>query len=272
MTMMAPTTTEASSADLLENIKSLGALLDDIEGVRKANSNRIGALERRYGYAFPHLTQIGEKVAALEHDVELELKRFWRKHPLYQWSSRVPGLKDGKLIARLIAQVGDPSLRAVGHWEKSEQPDGTTNRQYVVDEYVERTAAQLRAYCGHGDPEKSKPQKGATQTDLFECGNPKAKVRAYLIGAQFKRTTGSEKSGSRSPYRDLYEHWRERYADHVHASPCVRCGPSGHPAPSGSPWSKAHQDAAAVRNVTKAFLNDLHAAAVTVRAANGRVS
>lgn len=254
-----------SSAVLLENIKSIGALLDDLEGVRKANASRIGALERRHGYPFPHLTEIAAKVAALEHDVELELKRFWRQHPLYAWSTGVPGIKDGKLIARLIAEIGDPSLRAVGHWEKAELPDGTTDREWVIDGYEERTAAQLRAYCGHGDPERSRIAKDATQAELFARGNPNAKVRAYLIGAQFKRTVGGEKSGSRSPYRDLYEQWRARYEVHVHAAPCVRCGPSGHPAPAGSPWSKAHQDAAAIRNVTKAFLNDLWAAARVAR-------
>jgi hypothetical protein len=62
-------------------------------------------------------------------------------------------------------------------------------------------------------------------------------------------------------YRQLYDDARRRYAAHTHAAPCIRCGPSGRPAAVGSPWSKAHQHAAALRLVGKTILRDLWRAA-----------
>lgn len=61
----------------------------------------------------------------------------------------------------------------------------------------------------------------------------------------------------RSPYRDTYEAARATYVDRVHATECVRCGPSGKPAQIGSPWSDGHQHAAALRLVGKEILRDL---------------
>lgn len=244
-------------AALLENIKSLGSLLDDIEGTRKANGNRIGALERRHGSSFPHLEAIHGQLAKVEHQAELELCRFWRRHPLAPWAKEIPGLGE-KLAARLIAQIGDPVQRAIGHWEKSELSDGAIHREWVIDGYEPRTVGQLLAYCGHGDPARSRIGRDASQEELFKRGNPKAKVRVYLIAAQFVRTIGdAERNAPRSPYRDIYEEWRERYAEKTHEASCVRCGPSGHPALPGSPWSKAHQMAAAIRNTGKVFLEDI---------------
>lgn len=266
MTTIASTPIPGPHAALLGNIQSLGALLDDIEATRKSNTNRIGALIRRQGGAFPHLEQIQARLAHVEHEAELELIRFWRRHPLAAWGKQVPGLGE-KLFARLIAQIGDPSIRTTGHWEVAELEDGTKQRDWIIDGHEERTPAQLRAYCGHGDPQRNgRLPNNPTQAELFARGNPQAKVRAYLIGAQFMRTVGSEKSGARSPYRDTYDHWRERYANQTHEHPCIRCGPSGHPAAAGTPWSLNHQKHAAIRNTVKQFLNDLHAAALATRA------
>lgn len=218
--------TTATSA--LDTIRTLGELLDDIERVRIANGNRIAALEREHGSALPHLDVVQKQLAAVEHLAELELKRAWRKHPLAPWAKDIPGAGE-KLVARLIAVIGDP-----------------TERENV---------AKLWAYCGHGDPQR-KRAKGMGQAELFKMGNPHAKKRVYLLAAQFVKTVNP-----RSPYRDVYEQARERYADRLHESPCVRCGPSGHPAPAGSPWTLAHQHAAALRYVGKQFLKDLWIAA-----------
>jgi hypothetical protein len=38
-----------------------------------------------------------------------------------------------------------------------------------------------------------------------------------------------------SPYRQVYEQGRPRYADALHAQPRVRCGPRGTPAPNRQP-------------------------------------
>ncbi len=50
---------------------------------------------------------------------------------------------------------------------------------------------------------------------------------------------------------------KEAVADKTHTVECVRCGPSGKPAQPGSPWSKGHQHAHALRVVGKEILRDL---------------
>ena len=214
----------------LDAIRMLGRLLDDLERLRIANGNRIGALERERGDAFPHLRVAQEYLEKAEHAAELELKRAWRRHPLHAWSREPQQKGAGEvLMARLIACIGDPA----------ERPN----------------PAKLWAYCGHGDPARAGAvPKGAIQEELFKRGNPEAKKRVYLLAAQFRRTPGCY-------YRGIYDDARAKYADRVHAKDCKRCGPSGHPAKAGSPWSLAHQDAAALRLVGKTFLKDLWCAA-----------
>lgn len=223
---------------LLDTIKTLGELLDDLESVRIANSNRIAALERDYGDALPHLDVIQKQAATTEHLAHLELVRAWRKHPLAPWAKSIAGLGE-KSVARLVAIIGEPSVKQTG------EP---------------RTVAELRAYCGHGDPARRRA-KGMTQEELFRLGNPRAKTQVWLIATGFVKQNGEPDSlgreRPRSPYRDVYEEARERYADRLHEAPCVRCGPSGHPALPGSPWSDAHKHAAALRFVGKRFLLDL---------------
>lgn len=212
-----------TSDHIYATVKTLGRLLDDLERVRIMNSNRIAALEREYGSSLPHLSEIGHQVSAVEHEAELELKRAWRQHPLAPWAKEIKGCGE-KLVARLIAEIGDPA----------ERPN----------------VAKLWAYCGHGDPARSQKRRGMTQEELFKQGSPVAKKRVYLLAAQFRRTPGSH-------YREVYDEARKRYADRVHAKPCVRCGPAGKPADVGTEWSLGHQDAAALRYVGKEFLKDL---------------
>jgi transposase len=204
-------------------IITLAELVDDLERTRIANDNRIGALERSFGSALPHLYVISENLRSVERQADLELRRAWRKHPLAPWAKEVSGLGE-RSMARLIAVIGDPA----------ERPN----------------PAKLWAYCGHGAPFRSKIRKGASQADLLARGNPEAKKRVWLIATQFVRN-------QKSPYRVVYDAARERYDDRVHESPCVRCGPSGSPALAGSPWSLGHQHAAAIRLVGKRFLLDL---------------
>lgn len=209
----------------LASVQMLGHLLDDLERLRIANGNRLGALEReKPGDLEPRLAVIQANLDRLEHEVELELKRAWRRHPLAVWAKPIAGAGE-VLMARLIACIGEPG----------ERPN----------------PAKLWAYCGHGDPARAGAvPKGATQEELFKRGNPEAKKRVYLLAAQFRRTPSSH-------YREIYDEARIRYADRVHEKACRRCGPSGHPAQPGSPWSLGHQDAAALRFVGKRFLKDL---------------
>lgn len=57
--------------------------------------------------------------------------------------------------------------------------------------------------------------------------------------------------------RAVYDDTRAKYADAVHAVPCVRCGPAGQPAPTDSPLSAGHQHARALRAIAKTILRDL---------------
>ncbi|MCU4183994.1 hypothetical protein K6U06_06455 [Acidiferrimicrobium sp. IK] len=63
------------------------------------------------------------------------------------------------------------------------------------------------------------------------------------------------------PYRQVYEQRRTATVDRAHQAPCVRCGPSGHPAAAGTPWSAGHQHADALRIVGKEILRDIWKAA-----------
>jgi hypothetical protein len=213
---------------LLSEIGFLGETLEDLEKTRIQIRNRIGAAERENLEPMPHLIDIAERVEALEHLAEMELKRAWRKHPLAPWAKSVRGLGE-KQIARLIAVIGDPG----------ERPN--------VD--------KLRAYCGHGDPAR-KRRKNMSQEEAMALGNPKAKLRVHLISESFVKAVAW---GSRpaSPYRIVYDERREKTKDRTHAEVCVRCGPSGKPALPGSPWSDAHKHADALRVVGKTLLKDM---------------
>lgn len=224
-TVVAKTKTDTPAPDILLTIRTLGSLLDDLERVRVMNGNRIGAMEREYGEALPHLHVIQDQLAAVEHEAELELVRAWRKHPLAAWAKTRRGVGE-KSIARLVAVIGDPADRP--------------------------NVAKLWAYCGHGDPARAGGiPKGATQEELFKRGNPKAKKQTWLIA------TSLLKAGNRG----VYDAAREKYAEAVHDKPCRRCGPAGKPAAVGSPLSDGHKHARALRATGKAFLKDLWIAA-----------
>ena len=193
----------------LDTIRTLGALLDDLEMVRVMNGNRIGALEREYGESLPHLDVIQKQVATAEHLAHLELVRAWRRHPLAPWAKEYRGVGE-KSIARLVAIIGDPAER--------DNP------------------AKLWAYCGHGDPRRRRT-KGMSQEEAFRLGNPRAKKQVWLIA------TSLLKAGN----REVYDRRREQTKERVHERPCIRCGPSGSPAAAGSPWSDGHKHADALR-------------------------
>lgn len=95
-----------------------------------------------------------------------------------------------------------------------------------------------------------------------------AKMRAFLVAESCIKQVGTDPGHSRldahgtsarrrSPYRDTYDAGRAKYAEAVHAHACERCGPSGKPAPIGSPLSDGHKHARAMRLVAKAILRDL---------------
>lgn len=241
-----PTIATPARSDLLTTIRLLGRTLDDLQKLRIQNELRIGAAKRD-GIDAPWAEQIDVGMRAVEHAAELELKRAWRRydHPAVAWAKSIPGAGE-TLMARLFSEIGDPAERP--------NPD------------------KLRAYCGHGDPARAgRVPKNATQEELFKRGNPNAKKAVWKLAYQFMRTvgtpdeaTGRSKSTGipprrvpRSPYRDIYDDRKAVTEGKLHTASCLRCGPAGHPALPGSPWSDAHRHADALRIVGKRFLVDL---------------
>jgi hypothetical protein len=231
--------------------------LDDLERVRIATENRVRALRQVKGMADSpeelRLASMVEAVAALEHGAELELKRALRKHSLGPWVKRTVGVGE-KQGARLLAAIGDPATR--------------------------RGPAQLWAYCGlhvlhpgHTNLDFQGSRAGVQQLsdtshihDVLhrqiagiaprsqrgqqDNWNATAKMRAFLVAESCIKQR-------HSPYRLVYDDGRTKYAESVHAHPCPRCGPKGHPAEIGSPLSDGHKHARAMRLVMKAILKDL---------------
>jgi len=225
---------------LLDPALALAAdVLDDIERVRIANENRLRQLTRSvedsdgelrgFGLDQSHpdvarLAALVTTLAKVEHDATLNLQRVIRRHPLYSWVKAQRGVGE-KQAARLLAAIGDP------YWN-------------TLADRPRRGPAELWAYCGYIPGQKrQRGQKSNWSTA--------AKMRAFNIAESML------KAGN----REVYDKRKAATEDRVHGEPCVRCGPSGKPAPAGSPWSAAHRHADALRVTAKALLKDLWRAA-----------
>jgi hypothetical protein len=254
---------------LADPVLALAAdVLDDLEKVRIANENRLRQLTRTaedgdgeirgFGLDESHpdvarLAALVEMLAKAEHQAELNLGRVMRRHPLGPWVAATTGIGT-KQGARLIASIGDPYMRpeVVGD-------DG------AVEPPRPRTVSELWAYCGYhvlATP-SSHPGHIALGTQETTAGvaarrvrgqkanwSGTARMRAYLVAVSCMQTPTS-------PYRKVYDDAREHHANAVHLTPCTRCGPTGKPAPEGSPLSAGHKHARALRKVAKEVLKDL---------------
>lgn len=255
-------------------------MLDDIEHVRCANENRLRTLtrphdqpdkdgrERGHGLSINHpgVVRVAALVASMKCDSDLlkelgwqrppkqrgqdcclehasikNLEKHVRDHPLWPWASAIKGL-GAKQFARLLASIGDP------YWnDLHDRP---------------RTVRELRAYAGlhvwdHpgdkcADGGKSSSVVGVApkrQRGQKSNWNEDARKRTWLIATSLLKYD--------SVYRDVYDQARIKYADTVHPTVCVRCGPAGKPAQPGSPRSAGHQHAMAIRLMMVALLKDL---------------
>ncbi|WP_280465989.1 hypothetical protein [Nocardia brasiliensis] len=252
-------------------------MVDDLESVRIANANRVRQLtrtdadkdgeERGFGLTLDHpevakLDVTVKALAAAEHDAILNLQRAMRKHPLASFQKRHKGIGE-KQLARLLATIGDP------YWnDLYERP---------------RTVSELWAYCGFHVIKTSGSQYGRDTQARNVAGTQPHTGGHTLIGNQSWNASGvapKRQRGQRSnwsedarkrvwviasampkfaggTYEQVYRAAREKYTDAVHASDCVRCGPSGKPALAGSPLSDGHKHARAVRIVAKEILKGL---------------
>jgi hypothetical protein len=125
-------------------------LLDDLEGNRIANENRLRQLtraetdsdgeERGFGLTDDHpvvarVTHLVEGLLELEKEAIANLQKIMRAHPLGPWVKRQPGIGE-KQMARLLAAIGDPYIRPV------QEKDG------VVQQPRPRSVSELWAYSG----------------------------------------------------------------------------------------------------------------------------
>lgn len=253
-------------------------ILDDMEGLWVANSNRLRTLTtaadqedadgvcRGFGLteAHPDVARLAAMVATLEQltkDATKHLEKVMRRHPLHPWVKAQKGLGD-KQTARLLAAIGDP------YWNTlHDRP---------------RTVSELWAYCGFhvlpagqkgteaqsncagrvqaGEGGGLRQELAGTQDDCAGVAprrqrgrkanwSETARKRAWLIANSVVKAGG--------PYREVYDATKDKYADAIHSTACVRCGPAGKPAQPGSPLSKAHIHARGLRAISKAVLKDL---------------
>ncbi|WP_320672358.1 hypothetical protein [Patulibacter defluvii] len=153
--------------------------LDDLEAQRIATANRLRALVTDKGMAGTapavRLAALLDHLAALEHQAALDLRRAMRTHPLAGWVAVTVGVGE-RQAARLLAAIG---------WPTAGRPN----------------PAKLWQYCGHGDPARSRRQRGARI-----AYSPTAKVRTRLIAESCMKQRSS-------PYRAVYDAERERWAD-----------------------------------------------------------
>jgi len=208
--------------------------LDDFERARIAMANRIRSLSE-IGYEDLSAQTMLNNLSKLEAEATKGLQKAITGHPLGPWVTAQAGV-GAKQAGRLLAVIGNPAWHV-----KEERP---------------RKLSELWSYCGYGDAKQQVRRRGQQGN-----WNPVAKMRVHLIAAACIRMDGKpDKNGrsrARSPYRDVYDDAREYYKGSVHPEACVRCGPSGKPAPAGSKRSDGHLHAIALRAVCKEILRDL---------------
>lgn len=257
---------DASWATLAQyaEIRVLAARLQIVEDVRKAQVNRLKAWRRidpevealKLGDLDrddEHELVLAENTALLsdvEKELEVRLERAMRAHPLGPWVDHTVGLGE-KTVARFLAVIGDPALRA--------------------------SPSQLWAYCGLHVIRGSDPSIGvapARRRGQRLNWNPDARAKLWVIANGCRAQDGKEyirqgevRHPGRSPYRDVYDAGKEKYADALHAVECFACGQKKRrrgelkvrrpPVPAGSPLRAKHKHARADRLVMKAILVDL---------------
>lgn len=237
-------------------VTDLGGLLDDLENLRIRNGNRVFATKRRGIVPEPFVDLISARVKELEDEIAKQsINTARQQFPLlFEWAKIYRGLGE-KSLARLLAIIGDPTIRTTGHWDDLKAGDKEIKRIWIIDGEFDRTLAQLRTYCGHGAP--GRRTKQMSQEDAFQLGSPRAKKQVWLIA------TSMLKAGNRS----AYDARREQTKDKLHDKLCVRCGPSSKPAVVGTPWKDGHKHADALRVLGKEFLKDLWTAAQEIQRA-----
>jgi hypothetical protein len=175
------------------NVDTLNALLrhqcDFLYGIEKtriATSNRLHALveTKKHDKNLERLLLEANlaQIQALEDAAIKSLKATFSRHPLSGWTELHPGIGPQQ-TARLLSEIGDPLWRY----------------DYDADEWVRRSLAELRQYCGHGDAKRNRRSKENVAYVLMDDEerpqlpySPRAKMRLRLIAKQVLKTPGGK--------------------------------------------------------------------------------
>lgn len=196
-----------------------------------------------------------------------------RKHPLGPWMKAQPGIGE-KQGARLLAAIGDPFMRPeITREDGAVEPSRPRtvselwayNGMHVIpldipggqgsgDTHRQTASGEQTGHPDHTDTDAQSPSVGVAafrKRGQHANWNAEARMRIYLVAAQCVKMPDG------TIWRDTYTAARAKYDGAVHRAPCVRCGPSGKPAPIGSSLSAGHQHARAVRIVAKEILKEM---------------
>lgn len=220
---------------------ALSALVDELEGVRKAADNRRRILVRgevdedgiQRGHALPEddpkvtrITATLDKIIEAEKSAVRDLEYVMKDHPLGPWIKDQNGL-GMKTVARLLAAIGDPYANTLH------------NRP--------RTVSELWAYCGLAvhDGKSQRRLKGQKSN-----WSDTAKMRVWNIVQPIIKNRNS-------PYRHLYDQVKEGYQGRVYDERYAGRKLKGKTIMVGDPIPAGHINAMAERIVMKAILKDL---------------
>jgi hypothetical protein len=238
-----------STEDSLSMLRLAAANIDDIQRVRIATNNRIGALLRS-GNHVPHAQVeaadfLAEKLAEVEDHAKMMVERAYRDSVspgVRQWQEARSGVGAFQL-GRLLGVIGHPRTQVPKAYQDNPTFDDTQyssrknpKRILVTFEPMPRSVDQLCAYCGLGDP-AMKHTKGMSAELALRCGNPSAKTLVFRIMRQCRI------SAPNGYYTEMMNRNKNHY---------------GITRPD---WSPGHNDQAAIRRTAKGLLADLHEAA-----------
>ena len=203
------------------------AMLRHYEKQRIGTQNRLYALtefpaKKDWGMGLPpdhpnvvHFTQLLQQVKAAEDEIIDELVWRYKETPLHAWSSQYKGLGAGKLMARLIGELGDPYL----------QLSGFTKDGKPVTEPRARTLGQLRGLTGMSNTTGVLPRHSSGQQSGF---NGKIRSRLWLCGTQVVK--------NHDPYfLPYYQAAKEKYLQEQYRGTKA----------NGSPWEDRQHSAVA---------------------------
>lgn len=243
----ADTQMTAATVGQYAELRVLAEVFHDCQQNRMAMANRLrsGQVDETItGALMEHVVQI----EAYAKKSMLQNYRLTVPQEIQNWQKEQVGIGDHSL-ARLLGCIGDPTTAYPSKWIVAKTVEGHTcngscgkGRHLVSFQPYRRTVSQLWQYCGVGDPAQRR-RRGMDADDISALGNQRAKMIIHLIAEGCMKMTGTTPGRTRSPYRDVYEQGRLKYADRVDDA--------------GKPWSALHQMNAALRLVKKNVLKDL---------------